>query len=131
MYHFLDWFFVFFHAFVTLFNLLGWIWKKTRKANLALLVLTGLSWTVLGIWYGIGYCPLTDWHWQILQKLGQHNLPNSYIKYLIDRLTGCNADAGLTDTFVTIAFFFAIIMSVTLNVRDYLIKRRKRIIQPQ
>ena len=119
MYHFLDWFFVFFHAFVTLFNLLGWIWKKTRIANLCLLILTGLSWTVLGIWYGIGYCPLTDWHWQVLHKLGQNNLPNSYIKYLIDRLTGCNVDAGTTDTLVSVAFIFAILMSISLNIRDY------------
>ncbi len=124
MYHFLDWFFVLFHAIITLFNLLGWVWKKTRIANLVLLVLTGLSWTVLGIWYGIGYCPLTDWHWQVLHKLGQNNLPNSYIKYLIDRLTGCNANAGITDTLVTIAFVFAIIMSIFLNVLDYR-KRRK------
>ncbi len=129
MLHFLDWFFVIFHAIVTLFNLLGWIWKKTRIANLALLVLTGLSWSVLGIWYGLGYCPLTDWHWRVLHKLGQHNLPYSYIKYLIDRLTGFNADAKLTDTFVTIAFFFAIVMSVSLNIRDYRKWKTGKIIQ--
>ena len=87
-YHFLDFFFLIFHAIVTLFNLLGWIWKKTRKANIILLLLTAFAWFGLGVFYGIGYCPLTDWHWKVLEKLGENNLPYSYIKYLIDRITG-------------------------------------------
>jgi len=45
--------------------------EKTRKANLILLLLTGLSWFGLGIFYGWGYCPLTDWHWKVLRELGE------------------------------------------------------------
>ena len=118
-YHFLDFFFLIFHTFLTLFNLLGWIWKKTRKANLITLILTGLSWFVLGIFYGIGYCPLTDWHWQVLEKLGKHDLPYSYIKYLIYRLTSLDANATVVEYATVIGFFIALIMSVILNIRDY------------
>ncbi|HNW99464.1 MAG TPA: DUF2784 domain-containing protein [Bacteroidales bacterium] len=119
IYHFLDWFFLIFHAIVTLFNLFGWVWKKTRKANLILLMLTGLSWFVLGIFYGIGYCPLTDWHWQVLHKLGKYDLPYSYIKYLIWRLTSFNPDATIIEYATAICFIVALIISVALNIRDY------------
>ncbi|MCD4791284.1 MAG: DUF2784 domain-containing protein, partial [Bacteroidales bacterium] len=78
MYKFLDTFFVVFHTALIIFNLFGWIWKPTRRLNLITLLLTGASWFILGIFYGIGYCPLTDWHWQVLHKLGIYDVPNSY-----------------------------------------------------
>jgi hypothetical protein len=118
-YHVLDFFFLIFHTLLTLFNLLGWIWKKTRKANLITLLLTGLSWFVLGIFYGIGYCPLTEWHWNVLEKLGNHDLPYSYIKYLIWRLTSFNTDATVIEYVTAIGFFAALGMSVILAIRDY------------
>jgi hypothetical protein len=115
MYIFLDYFFLIFHTLLTLFNLLGWIWKKTRMANFITLMLTGFAWFGLGIFYGIGYCPLTDWHWEVLKKLGVHNLPNSYIKYLIDRLLGTDINARLVEVATVAGFFIAVIMSVYLN----------------
>ncbi|HPF94086.1 MAG TPA: DUF2784 family protein, partial [Tenuifilaceae bacterium] len=66
VYMLLDVFFVAFHTLLIAFNLFGWIWWRTRKANLITLLLTGLSWIGLGLFFGIGYCPLTDWHWQVL-----------------------------------------------------------------
>ena len=63
MLHLADIFFVVFHTALILFNMAGWIWKKTRLANLITLLLTGSSWLVLGLIVGsLGYCPLTDWH---------------------------------------------------------------------
>ena len=62
-------FFVF-HVALIIFNLFGWIPKRLRKWNLAALSLTAFSWFALGIFYGFGYCFLTDWHWQIREKLG-------------------------------------------------------------
>ncbi|MFH0866829.1 MAG: DUF2784 domain-containing protein [Bacteroidota bacterium] len=117
--HILDYFFLTFHTGITIFNLFGWIWRKTRKANLITLLLTGLSWFVLGLFYGIGYCPLTEWHWQVLEKLGKHDLPYSYIKYLIYRLTSLDANATLVEYATVIGFFIALVMSVILNIRDY------------
>lgn len=118
MYEILDKFFFFFHSFLIAFNLFGWTWKKTRKANLVLLLLTAFSWFVLGIWYGIGYCPLTDWHWKTLRHLGNYNLPNSYVKYLADRITGLDFNAQLVDTLVVVFFLLAIICSIFTNVKD-------------
>jgi hypothetical protein len=113
-----DIFFVVFHTTLTLFNLLGWIWKKTRRLNLITLSLTGASWFILGIFYGIGYCPLTEWHFQILNKLGENNLPYSYIEYLAERLTGLNVDSTLVDTATGVGFFLALGLSVWLNIRN-------------
>ncbi|HHJ11418.1 MAG TPA: DUF2784 family protein [Bacteroidetes bacterium] len=62
-----------FHSFLVVFNLFGWIWKKTRLVNLITLGLTGASCTLLGIFYGPEYCPLTDWHFRILGHPGKTN----------------------------------------------------------
>jgi|SRR6056297_872411 len=114
-----DLFFLIFHTVLTLFNLTGWLWKKTRKLNLVTLLLTGASWFILGLFYGMGYCPLTEWHFQILHKLGESDLPYSYIDYLIERLTGADFSAQLVDTATGIGFFLALAISVTLNIRDW------------
>ena len=116
----LDIFFVLFHIFIILFNLFGWIWKRTRKYNLILLLLTGGSWLFLGLLVGtLGYCPLTDWHFDVLEKLGQTNLPLSYIKYLADRLTGLNFSSSMVDDITLYSFLTALIISFYLNLREY------------
>jgi hypothetical protein len=115
--HIADIFFVVFHTTLTLFNLLGWIWKRTRKLNLITLSLTGASWFILGIFYGIGYCPLTEWHFQVLNKLGEYNLPVSYIEYLAERLTGLDVSSSLVDTATGTGFFLALGLSVWLNLK--------------
>jgi len=115
LYHFLDFFFLIFHTILTLFNLLGWIWKKTRLANFISLLLTGFAWFGLGIFYGIGYCPLTDWHWDVLEKLGVKNLPDSYITYIIQRLTGIRMNDQFVEAVTLICFIVALFMSVYLN----------------
>ncbi|MFN2314776.1 MAG: DUF2784 domain-containing protein [Bacteroidales bacterium] len=120
LYRILDIFFVIFHTSLTLFNMFGWIWKKTRLANLITLALTGGSWLILGMIAGmIGYCPLTDWHFNILYKLGKTDLPISYIKYLADRLTGLDFDQTLVDNATLYGFIIALIISLLLNARDF------------
>ncbi len=119
----LDLFFIVFHTILILFNLFAWIFRKTRKLNLIILSLTGASWFILGIFYGIGYCPLTNWHFNILEKMGHTDLPDSYVKYLADRLTGLNFNPGLVDRVTLISFFIALAISACLNIRDYRIKK--------
>jgi hypothetical protein len=122
----LDIFFVVFHTCLTLFNLFGWIWRKTRLANLITLALTGASWLFLGLIVGmLGYCPLTDWHFNILYKLGKTDLPTSYIKYLIDRLTGLDVNQTLVDKATLYCFIVAMAVSIFLNIRDFRKKRQK------
>ncbi len=112
----LDIFFILFHSILIVFNLLGWIWKPTRKANLVTLLLTGSSWFILGIFYGIGYCPLTDWHWEILRKLGTENIPNSYIQYLIIRIFHIEIDAKIVDI-ITASGYFCFNCTIIFNFR--------------
>ncbi|MBL6950647.1 MAG: DUF2784 domain-containing protein [Bacteroidales bacterium] len=122
VYAIIDILFVIFHTALILFNLFGWIWKKTRKANLITLLLTGASWFILGIFYGIGYCPMTDWHWEVLEKLGKSGLPNSYITYLIHRLTGLTSNEQWVDAITVGLFFLALSISLYMN----LFRKRNR-----
>lgn len=111
-------FFFVFHSVLILFNLLGWTWKKTRKANLALLLLTVLSWFVLGIWYGFGYCPCTDWHWQVRYRMGHLDTSPSYLVFLIRTFTGLEVGKGLVDVFAVLFLLGALAASVATNIRD-------------
>lgn len=117
---------MFFHTILILLNVFGWIWKKTRKLNLITLLLTGASWFILGIFKGLGYCPLTDWHFEVLHKLGHTNLPNSYIKFLVDRLLHTDVNATIVDYATSIIFIVALIISIYLNIRGYIKLRRTR-----
>ena len=124
MYRFVDIFFVAFHTSVVFFNLFGWIWKKTRRANLYLLLLTGASWGGLGLFYGLGYCPLTDWHFRILEKMGKSNIPNSYIKYLADRITGMSFNQDIVDSLTLYLYLTALVISLVINYNDRKNKKR-------
>jgi len=119
MYVFLDKFFFVFHSSIILFNLFGWVWKKTRLANLVLLFLTAFSWFVLGIWYGFGYCPCTDWHWQVRMKLGYYDMSSSYLKFLFETLTGLEISRPLMDVFAVVFLAAAFCLSIVLNARDW------------
>jgi len=116
-------FFVIFHSAFILFNLFGWILKRTRKLNLLTLLLTGLSWFVLGIFYGIGYCPFTDWHWQVLRKSGEIIKMDSYIQYLIERLFDLSIPAHTVDVVTMTAFFVALLFSLYINFYKHMGKR--------
>lgn len=123
-YQFLNIFFFVFHTLFTLFNMVGWIFPKTRKLHLFTLLLTALSWFVLGIWYGWGYCVCTDWHWDVRDKLGFEDRSNSYIHFLILKLTGANLNHKLVEYSTLIVFLVSVVLSVWLNTRDWLRKRR-------
>ncbi|MCJ7582807.1 MAG: DUF2784 domain-containing protein [Candidatus Aminicenantes bacterium] len=119
MYAFLDKFFFVFHSSLILFNCFGWIWKKTRKTNLIVLLMTVFSWFFLGIWYGYGYCPCTDWHWQVRGKLGFSNNPDSYIEFLIETFTGLDVSSTLVDIFALVFLVAALFLSLLTNFLDW------------
>jgi len=124
MYAFLNIFFFVFHSSLIIFNLFGWTWKKTRFANLIVILLTAFSWIILGIWYGFGYCPCTDWHWQVRERLGYLDMPSSYTKFLIDSLTGLDVKEAVVDTLAVTLLALALVASVFTNVRDWKRKRK-------
>lgn len=116
----LDLLFILFHTCLIFFNLFGWIFRKTRVWNLVTLLLTGGSWVILGIFYGIGYCPFTDWHFRVLEKMGETNLPLSYIEYIVERFLPLDVNPQLVDIFTAGLFFAALIISIVLNCLDRL-----------
>jgi len=126
MYVFLDKFFFVFHSMLIVLILFGWIWRKTRVINFIVVLLTALSWTVLGIWYGFGFCPCTQWHWQVREKLGYFDMPSSYTKFLIDSLTGLDVNEKLVDILAVSFLVLALFFSVFTNVRDWKERQKKR-----
>ena len=120
----IDYFFILFHSVLILFNVLGWIVPKWRLANLISLSLTAFSWFVLGIWYGIGYSPFTDWHWKVRQLLGYNDQSNSYIHFLILKITGVNLPENWVDTATVIVFFAAFSVSIYFDLNKRVAKRK-------
>ena len=112
----LDYFLTSLHLLIIGLNLLGWIWPATRRLHFWCVLLTAASWLGLGIWFGIGYCPITDWQWQVKSKLGETDLPNSFIKYWIDRLADIDADPVTIDVVTAIAFALVFLLAVYHNI---------------
>jgi len=109
--------FFLFHTSWIAFICLGWIWRQTRRWHLVAVSLTALSWFVLGLWYGWGYCPFTDWHWEVRARLGHHD-PPSYIQLLIRELTGIDVGPIGADALAVITLAAVAVLSVVLYGRD-------------
>lgn len=111
------------HLSIVLFNLFGWIPKRTRKAHLVSLTLTAASWFILGIWYGVGYCPITEWQWRVKEQLGEKNLPNNFIEYYLEKITGYDLCSSFVGTLIIICFAVAVVLSLHVN---FILPRLKR-----
>jgi len=118
----LDIFLTFIHLIIIGFNLFGWIWPATRKMHFICVLATAASWLLLGLWFGVGYCPVTDWQWQVKAQLGEHDLPASFIKYYADKITGKNISSSFVDLITAICFAVAALFSVYVN---FIKKNRK------
>jgi Protein of Unknown function (DUF2784) len=105
------------HTSWIVFNCVGWIWRRTRHWHLAAVSATMLSWFGLGIWYGWGYCPWTDWHWQVRARLGYRD-PPSYTQLLLRELTGVSLSPGQADALTVGVLAMAAGLSLTLNFQD-------------
>jgi hypothetical protein len=120
----IDYFFILFHSALIVFNVFGWIVPRWRFANLISLSLTAFSWFVLGIWFGIGYCPFTDWHWKVRQLLGYNDSSNSYIHFLILKITSINLPENWVDTMTVIVFFTAFFISIYFALKKRISERK-------
>ncbi|HSN61281.1 MAG TPA: DUF2784 family protein [Ferruginibacter sp.] len=126
LYQALNIFFFIFHSIFTLFNIIGWGFKKTRKLHLITMALTAFSWFVLGIWYGWGYCFCTDWHWSVREKLGYNDHSVSYIHFLIFKLTGVDLNPQLVEHATLVIFVLSFLISAWLNFK-YLLFRKQQL----
>ena len=115
VYHLLDVFFFVFHSALIVFIVIGWVSRRTRVAHLIVIMLTGLSWFGLGLWYGIGYCPCTDWHWMVRERLGYEQETVSYLKFVFDALTGISAPVLVVNYVAFTVFSVVTGISVGLN----------------
>ena len=113
----LDFIFLWLHIIIIVFNLFGWAWVKTRKIHLFVVAGTLFSWIILGFRYGFGYCFLTDWHWDVKYKLGETNLPASFIKYFLDTYTWIDLPARSVDIITVVFFGVAIALTIYANFR--------------
>lgn len=104
-----------FHVAVILFNLFGWIWKPLRRAHLICVAITAGCWFILGIWYGVGYCPVTDLEWHVKAQLGETNLPDSFITYYADKIAGKPVSGQLIDWAIGLSFGAAAVLAVYFN----------------
>lgn len=111
----LDFLYTLIHLLIIGFNLFAWAFPATRRLHLYGVAVTLGCWLILGIWYGIGYCPVTDWQWQVKEQLGEQNLPNSFVKYYADKLTGTSVSSTLIDGITAGSFLLSILISVYLN----------------
>jgi hypothetical protein len=118
-------FFVF-HTTWIAFNCLGWVSKRTRPWQLTTVSLTILSWVGLGVWYGWGYCPCTDWHWQVRARLGYDD-PASYIQLLIRETTGVDVGSEPANALAVVTLAIAAVLGVVLTIRDRHALTRHRI----
>jgi hypothetical protein len=118
-------FFVFHSAWIV-FVCTGWIWRRTRSWQLAAIGLTAASWFVLGFRYGWGYCPFTDWHWQIRARLGFID-PPSYIQLLIREVTGVELRPITADVLAVGTLVLAAGLGVTRTLRDPTPRRTVRV----
>mgnify|MGYP003444197608 CR=1 FL=1 len=114
-YSFLNIFFFIFHTAFTLFNIIGWIFPKTRKLHLITMLLTACSWFILGAWYGWGYCLCTDWHWKIREAMGIYDRSDSYIHFLLLKVTGINFDPQFVETATLVIFLLCFVLNVLLT----------------
>ena len=116
--HLANYFFYAFHTTLILFNLLGWLYARTRKLNLITLLATFASWVLLGFWKGWGYCFLTDWHYEVLQRLGERGMPSSYIAFLVQKFSGWLPAATLVNTLTLGLAILALVCSLWVNIRS-------------
>lgn len=126
IYRALDVFFFAFHSGLVFFLVFGWVPRRSRPAHLIVTGLTAASWFGLGLWFGIGYCPCTDWHWRVRAALGDTELPRSYLKFILDSLTGWNANARIVDWTAFAVFLLVSGISLALNGARFVARRRER-----
>jgi hypothetical protein len=112
---FADIFFTIIHLAIILFNLFGWIPRSTRRAHLVMVTLTAASWFVLGIWFGMGYCPITDWQWKVKELRGEMNLPGNFVEYFAEKLSNYNFNSRLVNIVTGVCFALAAGASLYVN----------------
>jgi hypothetical protein len=75
------------------------------------------------------HCILTDWHWQILHKLGETKLPETYTQYLFERITGMSVKKATALTITRSSWLFELILSTALVFRKSISELKLKFIE--
>jgi len=108
------------HLVVILFSAFGWLVPAARPLHLALQGLILFSWYGLGSFKGWTYCFLTDLHWRVKQALEQPVYSDSYVKLLVDRLSGRDVDVVRVNQATMTVFFVTTLLSLVLFLQERL-----------
>jgi hypothetical protein len=103
------------HLGLIAFNLFGWIPRSTRRLHFISICITAFFWLIPGIWFGIGYCPITDWQWDVKRRLGEKDLPSSFITYFLNTTT--NKEFSDKTVGLITAICFALVAGIALYFR--------------
>ena len=104
-----------FHLAIVFFLLFGWISLKTRRLHRWTVSVTAFCWIILAQIMGkkLGYCPVTDWHWQVKRLRAQDDMPPSYIAYQFQQI-GLDFDSLLVDYAAVATFVLIILVTLAL-----------------
>lgn len=114
------------HTGLIAFHLFALLVPRLRVIHFWSLTTTLLSWLGLGLFYGLGYCPLTDWHWQHLIKMGTDpsSLPRSYVTFIIFYGREWPADELIVDILVGLVTAMLWLLSLRFFIRRFNETRR-------
>lgn len=108
-----------FHMGIILFVISAWIFPSLRLYHLLFILLMLSSWFVLGQWFGIGYCPITDWHWRIKQRFNRECPQGGYINELL-KIISPQLSPALVDRGVMMTAGALLLISITVNLIHFL-----------
>jgi Protein of Unknown function (DUF2784) len=103
------------HLAAMAFIVFGWMLPATRMANWYLIVLTFVSWFGLGLVFGFGFCLITGIQSKIRQRLGYSEPMDSFVKHVLDRLTGRDLNPLHVEIGTQAGFYIAAVASAWVN----------------
>jgi hypothetical protein len=114
-----DWFLNLLHFVIVVALCAGWVFQKTRFFHRILISVVTVCWVLIGPLTGhaIGYCPVTDWGWQVRKARGETDLEYGYINYLLEK-GGIYLTDQQTDIVVGAVFVGIWVATLFLWLRD-------------
>jgi hypothetical protein len=99
------------HILLVIFIVSGWLFPDLRKMHLVVVLLTGCSWIIFG--NELNNCILTEWHFNILRKMGIINLPDTYTQYALKRITGLAIPKTTALLITRLCWLLSLFLSIT------------------
>ena len=113
---FWDYLLLIFHTAFVLLAVSGWAFPRLRRLHAVILVLTLVAWLGIGWYKGvIGYCPLTDIHWDIKREMGQSGMPSSFMEYLFELIIPVDFDSTSVDIVTGVGMGLSVLASIFVN----------------